>query len=153
MSINIKRDCNGECLFRWWMSQSPYYTFILWSRNFILTEHIIKKCINHVHFPRQNTCFPYVPFTYSVHNLSHKITGMSCISYVHVCLPKRASPLNGLRAYGGETHTRAHTLIYVLHTSVELIATYHLVHKQLMSVHIRNTANSSIWRQLRFFWN
>jgi hypothetical protein len=62
--VNIKRDCSGESPFRWLgITQSPYYTFILWKRNFILLKHTINTFIFHVKI----FFFSYVCFTYSVH--------------------------------------------------------------------------------------
>jgi hypothetical protein len=51
MPINTKRNWNGESPFRWLRTtQSPYYTFILWKPNFILTEHTINTFIFHVKY-------------------------------------------------------------------------------------------------------
>ena len=147
MLVNIKRDCNGESPFRWLrMTQSPYYTFILWKRNFILTEHTIDTFIFHVKY----VFSPTFPSPNMFTNLAWKRTDMSWTFYLHASVTKCDSQLNGLREYCEES--RVFTLISVLCSSDKTVVSYHMLHKQ-SDVCSYASYNQSCYWAIVAFWN
>jgi hypothetical protein len=92
------------------MAQSPCCTFTERTRNFIPTEHTIKKCIKHVYIPRKNTCYPYVPLACSVRQ-SYTQTYRHVLDFLLTCsgdevwLSTEWSPSLRRR----NTHTHTHT--------------------------------------------
>jgi len=113
VNISYHISCYVESPFRWLrMTQSPYYTYILWKRNFILTQHTINTFVFHV-----KICFFLPRFLHLLCSRILHLNVQTCLvtAYLPPRVIRRDWRLSGLRAYWVTTYVL--TLIQVLRST------------------------------------